>query len=99
LIGKNKLIYYTIIIRMTNQPGVSPIGRLENVPVDIDGGRTFADFEVIETIDDSYPYPPLLGIDWDFNNLTVLDLKKRRLAFEGDGLMVIAPIDPDKSHR
>jgi hypothetical protein len=25
--------------------------------VDIDGIRTFADFEVIEIVDDSFPYP------------------------------------------
>jgi hypothetical protein len=31
--------------------------------VDIDGVRTFLDFEVIEIFDDSFPYPALLGID------------------------------------
>jgi hypothetical protein len=54
---------------------------------------------VIEIVDDSYPYPVLLGIDWDFNNLIVVDLKKRRMTFEGDGLRVIAPLDPDEGHR
>jgi hypothetical protein len=49
---------------------------LEHVPVDIDRVRTFADFEVIEIVDDSCPYPALLGIDWAFNNSTVVDLKK-----------------------
>jgi hypothetical protein len=67
--------------------------------VDIDGVRMFADFEVIEIVDDSCPYPALLGIDWDFSNLTVVDLKKRRMKFEGDGLWVIAPLDPDEGHR
>jgi hypothetical protein len=32
--------------------------------VETDGVRTFADFEVIEIVDDSFPYPTLLGIDW-----------------------------------
>jgi hypothetical protein len=59
----------------------------------------FADFEVIEIVDDSYPYITLLGIDWDFNNSIVVDLKKRRMMFEGDGLRVIAPLDPDEGHR
>ena len=67
--------------------------------MDIDGVRTFAYFEVIEIIDDIFPYPALLGIDWDFNNSTVVDLKKRRMMFEGDGLSVIAPLDPDKGPR
>jgi hypothetical protein len=64
--------------------------------VDIDGVRTFADFEVIEIVDDSCPYPALLGIDWAFDNSTVVDLKKRRMTFEKDGLRVVAPLDPDE---
>jgi hypothetical protein len=34
--------------------------------VDIDGVRMLLDFKVIEIVDDSFPYPALLGIDWDF---------------------------------
>jgi hypothetical protein len=64
--------------------------------VDIDGVRTFADFEVIEIVDDSCPYPTLLGIDWSFNNSTVVDLNKRHMIFERDGLRVIAPLDLDE---
>jgi hypothetical protein len=48
---------------MANQQGVSPFGILENVPVDINGIRTVADFVVIEIVDDSCPYLVLLGID------------------------------------
>jgi hypothetical protein len=81
---------------MANQQAISPIGQLEHVPVDIEGVRTFADFEVIEIVDDSCPYPTLLGIYWAFKNYTVVDLKKRRMTFEGDGLRVIAPLDPDE---
>jgi hypothetical protein len=50
---------------------------LENVPVDIEGVRTFVDFEVTEIVDDSCPSPALLGIDWDFNNSTMVYLNKR----------------------
>jgi hypothetical protein len=77
---------------------MSPFGRLEHVHVDIDEVRTFANFEVIDIVDDSFPYPALLGIDWDFNNLTVFDLRKRRMAFEGDGIRVIAPLNLDEGH-
>jgi hypothetical protein len=63
LMGKLKLIYSPIRLRMANQQAVIPFGRLEHVSVDIDGVRTFADFEVIEIVDDSFPYPTLLGID------------------------------------
>jgi hypothetical protein len=67
--------------------------------VDIDRVRTFSDFKVIEIVDDRCPYPALLVIDWDFDNFTIIDLKKRRMTFEGDGLRVIAPLDPDESCR
>jgi hypothetical protein len=73
---------------MDNQQEVSPFGSLEHFPMDIDKVRTFADFEVIEIVDDSCPYLALLGIDWD--------LKKRRMNFERDGLRVIATLDPDE---
>ena len=63
LMGKSKLIYSPIRLRMANQQAVNPFGQLEHVPVDIDRVRTFADFEVIEIVDDSSPYPTLLGID------------------------------------
>jgi hypothetical protein len=96
---KPKLIYYPIGLRIANQYAVIPFKRLEHVPLDIDGVRTFVDFEVIEIVDDSCPYPALLVIDWDFNNSTIIDLKKRRMTFEGDGLRVIAPLDPDEGPR
>jgi hypothetical protein len=67
--------------------------------VDIKGVRTLADFEVIEIVDDSCSYPTLLGIDWDFNKSIIVDLKKRRMTFEGDGLKVIAPLHPDEGRR
>lgn len=73
LMGKPRFIYSPIRLRMANQRAVSPYGKLEHVPIDIDGVKTFADFEVIEIVDDSCPYPALLGIDWAFDNLAVLD--------------------------
>jgi hypothetical protein len=66
---------------MANQQTVIPFGRLENFSVDIDKVRTFVDFEVIDIVDDSFPYLSLLGINWAFNNSTVVDLKKRRMTF------------------
>jgi hypothetical protein len=96
LMGKPKLIYSPIRLRMASQQVVSCFGILEHVPVDIDKVRKFADFEVIKIVDDSFPYPSLLGIDLAFNNLTVVDLKKRRMKFEGDGLRFIALLTPMK---
>jgi hypothetical protein len=99
LMGKPKLIYSPIRIRMDNKQVVIPFGILEHVHVDIDGVRTFADFEVIEIVDDSFNYPVLLGSDRAFNNSTLVDLNKIRMMFEGDGLRVIAPLDPDEGQR
>jgi hypothetical protein len=99
LMGKPRLIYSLIMLKMTNQQAMSPFGRLENVHVDIDGIRTFADFKVIEIVDDSCPYPELLGIDWAFKNLIVVDLKKRIMTIEGNGLKFIAPLDPNEGCR
>ena len=62
--GKPKLRYSPIQLRLVNQQRVNPMGRLSNVPVDIDGVRSLEDFEAIEIIDDSNPFPTLLGIDW-----------------------------------
>jgi hypothetical protein len=61
--------------------------------------RVFTDFKVIEIVDDSCPYLALLGIDWAFNKSIIVDLKKRRMTFEGDGLRFIAPLDPDEGSR
>lgn len=97
--GKPKLIYSHIRLRMANHQAVIPFGMLEQVPVDIDEVRKFADFEVIEIVDDNCPYPALLGIDWDFNNSTVVNLRKRHMTFERDGLRVIAPLHPDEGQR
>jgi hypothetical protein len=36
---------------------------LEHVPVDIDGVITFPNFEVIDIVDENYPYLVMLGID------------------------------------
>jgi hypothetical protein len=96
LMGKSKLIYSPIRLRMANQQDFNPFGRLEHVPMDIDGLRMFANFEVIEIVDDSFPYPALLGIDWAFINSTVDDLNKRCMNFEKDRLRVITPLDPDE---
>jgi hypothetical protein len=69
---------------------------LEHVPIDIYGVRTFSDFEVIEIFYDSCPYPTLLRTDWAFNNSIMVDLKKRCMTFEGDGLSFISPLDSDE---
>ena len=55
--------------------------RLQEVIVDIEGASVLEDFEVIEIVDDSNPYPALLGIDWATDMNGVINLKKRKMIF------------------
>ena len=75
--GKPTLAWSPIQLRLSNQQKIVPLGRFLNLQIDIDGVSTFADFEVIEILDDSNPYPALLGIEWEMENAVVIDLKKR----------------------
>ena len=67
---------------------------MSSIPVDLDGMRNLADFEVMEIIDDNTLYPMLLGIDWAFNNQAIINLKKKTMSFEGNEIRVIGPLDP-----
>ena len=80
--GKPRLNWSPVHLRISNQVKVLPIGRLIQVPIDIEGLHTFADFEVIDIVDDTNPYPTLLGIDWAIDNHTIINFKKRILSFE-----------------
>ena len=60
---------------------------------------TLVDFEVIEIIDDSNPYPSLLGIEWAIEISAVINLKNRQMTFKGKGLRVIVPLDPSQGER
>jgi hypothetical protein len=86
-------------LKLKNQHRVLPIGRLKGVIVDLDGVHTKADFEVIEIVDDTTPYPTLLGPDWEFDNQTIINLKTRKMTFESEEYKVIAPLDPSEGER
>ena len=97
--GSPKLVRSPIHLRLANQQRVSPLSRLSQVPVDIDGVRISANFEVIEIIGDSRPYPALLGIDWVIGNMAVINLKRRQMTFEDAQIRVIALLDPLQGPR
>ena len=61
---KPQLVYSPIQLRMENQYCIFPVGRLENVDIDVAGVKTTTDFEVIEIMGDKDPYPALLIIYW-----------------------------------
>ena len=75
--GKPTLEWSPIQLGLSNQQKIVPLERFPSVPMDIDGVSTLEDFEVIEIIDDSNPYPALLGIEWALDNYEVINLKNR----------------------
>ena len=97
--GKPCLDWSPIQLRLSNQAKLLPIGRLSNVIVDVEGLRTYADFEVINIVDDTNPYPTLLWIDWAIENQTIINFKKRILSFEYEEMRVVSPIDPFEGQR
>ena len=93
-LGKPRLKYSPIQLRMENQYCIFPIGRLENVEIDVAGVKIVANFEVINIMGDKDPYPALLGIDWAYENYAVIDLKKYTMTFEAKGIEAVQPFDP-----
>jgi hypothetical protein len=63
LMGEPNLVWPPIQVRLSNQYGTYLIGRLEQLEVRIEGLKTKEYFEVIKIMDDSNPYPSLLGIE------------------------------------
>lgn len=51
-------------------------------------------FEVIGIVDDSNPYPTLLGLDLAMDMNGVINLKKRKMIFEKKSLHVVVLLDP-----
>ena len=62
--------------------------------VDLDGVRTMENFEVIEIVDGTIPYPTLLGLEWKLYNQAIINLNTRKMTFELGEYRVIAPLDP-----
>ena len=72
---------------------------MSQVPVDDEGLCIFTDFEFINIVDDTNPYPALLGIDCPIDNQTIINFKKRILSFEDNEMRVVSPIDPLEGQR
>ena len=82
--GKLHLDLSPIQLILVNHANALPIGRLSQVPLDIEGLRTFAGFEVINIVDDMNPYPAFFGIDWAIDNQTIINFKNIILSFENE---------------
>jgi hypothetical protein len=86
-------------VKLPDQQRVFPIGRLKGVTLDLDGVLTKANFEVIEIMDGTTPYPTFLGLDWAFENQAIINLKKRNMTLESREYIFIAPLDPSEGER
>jgi hypothetical protein len=95
--GEPTLGYSTVQLKLANQHRVLLIGRLKGMTIDLDGVHTKEDFEVIEIVDDTTPYPTLFCLDWSFDNQAIINLKTRKMTFESGDYRVIAPLDPSES--
>ena len=91
--NKLRLDWSPIQLRLVNQSKVLPISRLTQVPVEVEGLRTYAEFEVIDIVDDTNPYLALLGFDWVIDYQTIINFKNRILSFKDSEIRVVAPID------
>ena len=80
--GRPKLQWSPIPLRMENHQKIIPMGRFQGISIDIDGSSMLANFEVIDIIDDSYPYPTFLGFDWAYDIDVIINLKKTQMIFE-----------------
>jgi hypothetical protein len=92
--GRTHTRLFTCPVEIRKSTQSLPIGRLKGVTIDLDGVRTMEDFEVIEIVDGTTPYPTLLGLDWAFDNQAIINLKTRKMTFESGEYRVIAPLDP-----
>jgi len=97
--GRPTLQWSHVQLRMANQVKVAPLGRLPRVLVNMDGVKSVAEFKVIDIVDDSNPYPALLGIEWAMNNNAIINLKRRQMIFDDGTNMITAPIDPAEGPR
>jgi hypothetical protein len=82
MMGKPKLIWSLVQLRLENQHKIVSFGQLIRVPVNIYGVHSVLYFEVIETMDDNQPYLALMGLEWEFDNQDIINMKKREMIFE-----------------
>ena len=50
--GKPQLVWSPVQLQLSNQARVSSIGRVQCLLVEVEGMRTYADFNVIEVVDE-----------------------------------------------
>ena len=86
-------------MHLAHQAKVTLIGRVSHLVVDVEGMRTYVNFDIIEFVDGGGSYPALLGIVWANNSMVVINFKKHVMTFENQDIIVINPMDPNEGRR
>ena len=76
------MVWSPVQLRLANQARVTSIGRVPRLVVEVEGMKTYADFDVINVVDGGGSYPKLLGIGWANEKLAVINFKKCMMTFE-----------------
>ena len=99
LIGNPTFGWSPIQLRLASRAKVQPIGCVSNLVVDIEGMKTYTDFDIIELVDSGGSYPTLLGIGWDNDSMVVINFKKWIMTFANQDIKFIAPMDPQEGRQ
>ena len=81
---------------LANQDKVQPIRPVSNLVIDVEGMKTYADFDVFEVVNGESSYPEPLGIGWANNSMEVINFKKQMMTFENQYIRSITPMDPNE---
>ena len=79
---------------LANQVKVQPIGRVLNLVIDVEGMKTYVDFDVVEVVEGGSSYPTLMGIGWANDSMAAIIFKKRVMTLENHEFKVIISMDP-----
>ena len=70
-----------------------------HLAVEVEGMKTYVDFNVIEVVDGGCSYLTLLGVGWENDNMVVINFKKCVMTFENQYIRFIALMDSNEGRR
>ena len=94
--GIPTLSWSPVQLQLAYEARVTSIGQVPHIVVEVEGMKTYVDFDVIDVVDGKGSYPMLLGIGWANEILIVINFKKHVMTFENQDIRVIAPMDPNE---
>ena len=69
---------------------------VSNLVVDVEGMKTYANFDVIEVVNGEGSYPTLLWVGWANDSMVVINFKRWMMTFENQYIRAIVPMDPNE---